>query len=263
MNALAKQASDLSNAVTSLVDKTTQSENAAREAAKLHGQTSSNEVANSGKQFSNTVVQDKAKLDDLMNNDASTADEINKATAVLLGDEASELVIHTSDQTVMALQKEMTTLVQTGTTVQITELTTKLKVADSTVIPSTLSDDPALKTAKQAIDDAIQGDKFDQDTLDAADKAYKKAVEDAEGALATAKEDAGKTVVKHGDDANVTKMKAAVDAAIANGTKTAIATAVSNMKVADDTAEVPSTLSDDPALKTAKQAIDDAIQGDK
>ena len=136
-----------------------------------------------------------------------------------------------------------------------------MKVADDTAeVPSTLSDDPALKTAKQAIDDAIQGDKFDQDTLDAADKAYKKAVEDAEGALATAKEDAGKTVVKHGDDANVTKMKAAVDAAIANGTKTAIATAVSNMKVADDTAEVPSTLSDDPELKTAKQAIDDAIQ---
>ncbi|SJX69451.1 FmtB protein [Weissella confusa] len=66
-----------------------------------------------------------------------------------------------------------------------------MKVADDTAeVPSTLSDDPELKTAKQAIDDAIQFTSFNQKDLDDAKTAYDNAVEQAKSNLDDAKKDA-------------------------------------------------------------------------
>ncbi|WP_270309220.1 KxYKxGKxW signal peptide domain-containing protein [Weissella confusa] len=368
ITALGDRVSKLVNAVDALLDKEDADANAARDAAKLLGDSAEKSVAKSNKQFSDKVQKAQTDLDTTMADPNSKASDIEHATAVLLADVESESVEHGTDGNVQELLKKVEQAVANGTTDEINEATAKLKIADATVVPaniadntdvaaaktavdkalatspldqkqlneskanydkavskanealkdakdaagtteenlkhadadtvskmkkvvdtavatgtktdiekavanlkvaddtavvpSTLSDDPALKTAKQAINDAIQDDTFNQTKLNEAKTAYDKALSDAEVALATEKEDAGKATVKHDDDANVTKMKEAVNAAIATGTKTDIATAVANMRVADDTAEVPTTLSDDPALKTAKQAINDAIQDD-
>ena len=368
ITALGDRVSKLVNAVDALLDKEDADANAARDAAKLLGDSAEKSVAKSNKQFSDKVQKAQTDLDTTMADPNSKASDIEHATAVLLADVESESVEHGTDGNVQELLKKVEQAVANGTTDEINEATAKLKIADATVVPaniadntdvaaaktavdkalatspldqkqlneskanydkavskanealkdakdaagtteenlkhadadtvskmkkvvdtavatgtktdiekavanlkvaddtavvpSTLSDDPALKTAKQAINDAIQDDTFNQTKLNEAKTAYDKALSNAEVALATEKEDAGKATVKHDDDANVTKMKEAVNAAIATGTKTDIATAVANMKVADDTAVVPSTLSDDPALKTAKQAINNAIQSD-
>ena len=368
ITALGDRVSKLVNAVDALLDKEDADANAARDAAKLLGDSAEKSVAKSNKQFSDKVQKAQTDLDTTMADPNSKASDIEHATAVLLADVESESVEHGTDGNVQELLKKVEQAVANGTTDEINEATAKLKIADATVVPaniadntdvaaaktavdkalatspldqkqlneskanydkavskanealkdakdaagtteenlkhadadtvskmkkvvdtavatgtktdiekavanlkvaddtavvpSTLSDDPALKTAKQAINDAIQSDTFNQTKLNEAKTAYDKALSDAEVALATEKEDAGKATVKHDDDANVTKMKEAVNAAIATGTKTDIATAVANLKVADDTAEVPTTLSDDPALKTAKQAINNAIQSD-
>ncbi|MBJ7617987.1 KxYKxGKxW signal peptide domain-containing protein [Weissella confusa] len=368
ITALGDRVSKLVNAVDALLDKEDADANAARDAAKLLGDSAEKSVAKSNKQFSDKVQKAQTDLDTTMADPNSKASDIEHATAVLLADVESESVEHGTYGNVQELLKKVEQAVANGTTDEINEATAKLKIADATVVPaniaddtdvaaaktavdkalatspldqkqlneskanydkavskanealkdakdaagtteknlkhadadtaskmkkvvdtavatgtktdiekavanlkvaddtavvpSTLSDDPALKTAKQAINDAIQDDTFNQTKLNEAKTAYDKALSDAEVALATEKEDAGKATVKHDDYANVTKMKEAVNAAIATGTKTDIATAVANLKVADDTAVVPSTLSNDPALKTAKQAINDAIQDD-
>ena len=264
ITALGDRVSKLVNAVDALLDKEDADANAARDAAKLLGDSAEKSVAKSNKQFSDKVQKAQTDLDTTMADPNSKASDIEHATAVLLADVESESVEHGTYGNVQELLKKVEQAVANGTTDEINEATAKLKIADATVVPANIADDTDVAAAKTAVDKALATSPLDQKQLNESKANYDKAVSKANEALKDAKDAAGTTEknLKHADADTVSKMKKVVDTAVATGTKTDIEKAVANLKVADDTAVVPSTLSDDPALKTAKQAINDAIQDD-
>ncbi|TGE83271.1 KxYKxGKxW signal peptide domain-containing protein [Weissella confusa] len=264
ITALGDRVSKLVNAVDALLDKEDADANAARDAAKLLGDSAEKSVAKSNKQFSDKVQKAQTDLDTTMADPNSKASDIEHATAVLLADVESESVEHGTDGNVQELLKKVEQAVANGTTDEINEATAKLKIADATVVPANIADDTDVAAAKTAVDKALATSPLDQKQLNESKANYDKAVSKANEALKDAKYAAGTTEenLKHADADTVSKMKKVVDTAVATGTKTDIEKAVANLKVADDTAVVPSTLSDDPALKTAKQAINGAIQDD-
>ena len=264
ITALGDRVSKLVNAVDALLDKEDADANAARDAAKLLGDSAEKSVAKSNKQFSDKVQKAQTDLDTTMADPNSKASDIEHATAVLLADVESESVEHGTDGNVQELLKKVEQAVANGTTDEINEATAKLKIADATVVPANIADNTDVAAAKTAVDKALATSPLDQKQLNESKANYDKAVSKANEALKDAKDAAGTTEenLKHADADTVSKMKKVVDTAVATGTKTDIEKAVANLKVADDTAVVPSTLSDDPALKTAKQAINNAIQSD-